>query len=223
MRPPAPECVDCSTPHLAACDAQMERPFAGRKPCVESAEPHGPGPRVKPGAQSKQPPRDEARAPLARRTGVDLVAVTGLSASLAQTISAAVGTALRPYPTVQPCCAWLEWAPHPDCSGGRGLRARTLNVGSRATPAVRQAAQSVARSASAFGAYWRPLRARLGAQQAPVATAHQLARVLSHLLPYHQPFNEEAAADDRRKRRARDLQPLRRRPQNLAYTLPPGA
>ena len=53
-------------------------------------------------------------------------------------------------------------APRNDISGGRVLRSRTLNVVNRATQAFRQAAQSVARSDSAFGAYFRAMRARLG-------------------------------------------------------------
>jgi hypothetical protein len=46
---------------------------------------------------------------------------------------------------------------------------------------LRQAAQAVARSDSAFGASFRSMRARLGPQQAIVATAHKSARVVYHL------------------------------------------
>jgi transposase len=107
--------------------------------------------------------------------------------------------------------------------GGRVLRARTLNVVSRATQAFRQAAQAVARSASAFGAYCRAMRARLGPQQATVATAHKIARVMSHLLQYRQPFIAESAATYERKRRARELQQLSRRAHKLGYMLTPVA
>jgi transposase len=54
-----------------------------------------------------------------RLTGVDLVAVTGISASSAQTILTEVGTDRGKFPTVKPCCSWLGLAPHHDISGGR--------------------------------------------------------------------------------------------------------
>jgi hypothetical protein len=39
----------------------------------------------------------------------------------------------------------------------------------------------VVRSDAAFGAYFRAMQARLGPQQAIVATAHNIARVVYHL------------------------------------------
>jgi transposase len=217
------ELFDFYTHQIAACDAQIERQFAVMKPRFESDEPLGPLPCVKPGSKSKNQPRYDARAYLARITGVDLVAVTGISASIAQTIISEVGTDMDKFPTVKHFCSWLGLAPHNDISGGHVLRSRTLKVVSRVTQAFRQAAQSVARSASAFGAYFRAMRARLGPQQATVATAHKIARVVYHLLTYHEPFTDESAATYERKRRERDLQHLRRRAHKLGYTLTPVA
>jgi transposase len=176
--PQALALFDFYTHQIAACDAQIERQFAVMKPPFENDAPLGPVPRVKPGAKSKHQPRYDARAHLARLTGVDLVAVTGISASIAQTIISEVGTDMHQFPTVKPFCSWLGLAPHNDISGGRVFRTRTLKVVSRATQAFRQAAQSVARSGSSCGAYFRVLRARLGPQQATVATAHKIARVV---------------------------------------------
>ena len=56
-----------------------------------------------------------------------------------------------------------------------------------------------------------------------MATAHKIARVVYHLLKYHQPFTDESAATYERKRRERDLQHLRRRAHKLGYTLTPVA
>ena len=181
MRTQALELFDFSTRQMAACDAQLARQCAAMKPRFASDEPSEPLPRVKLGSKSKQQPSSKARTYLARLTGVDRVAVTGLSASIAPTLLVEVGTDMRKFPTVKHCCSWLGLAPHNDISGGRVLRSRTLQVVNRATQAFRQAAQSVARSDAAFGAYFRAMRARLGPQQAIVATAHKSARVVSHL------------------------------------------
>ena len=101
------------------------------------------------------------------------------------------------------------------------LRSRTLKVVNRATQALRQAAQSVARSDSAFGAYFRSMRARLGPQQAIVATAHKIARVVYHLLQQHEAFKAESATVYTRQRRERELKHLTRRASNLGYILTP--
>jgi hypothetical protein len=193
------------------------------KPRFESDKPPRPLPRVKPGSTSKNQPRDDARAQLARITGVDLVAVTGISASMAQTILSEVGTDMSPFPTVKHFCSWLGLAPHHDVSGGQVLRSRTLKGVSRATQAFRQAAQAVARSGSSFGAYFHAMRARLGPQQATVATAHKIARVISHLLKDREPFNAASAASYERPRRERELKHLTRRASKLGYMLTPVA
>lgn len=93
----------------------------------------------------------------------------------------------------------------------------------RATQAFRQAAQSVARSDSAFGAYFRAMRARLGPQQAIVATAHKIARVVYHLLQHHEACKAESATVYTRQRRERALKHLTRRASNLGSILTPVA
>jgi transposase len=217
------ELFDFYTRQLAACDAQIERQFAAMKPRFASDEPSLPWPRVKPGSKSKNQPAYNARTYLARLTGVDLVAVTGISASIAQTILAEVGTDMRKFPTVKHFCSWLGLAPHNDISGGSVLRSRTLKVVNRAPQAFRQAAQAVARSDSAFGAYLRVMRARLGPQQAIVATAHKIARVVYHLLKHHEAFTAESATAYTRQRRERELKHLTRRASKLGDTLTPVA
>jgi transposase len=157
-----------------------------------------------------------------RLAGVDLVAVTGISASVAQTILAESGTDMSRFPTVKHCCSWLGLAPHHDISGGRVLRSRTLKVVNRATHAFRQAAQSVARSHSAFGASCRSMRARLGPEQVTVATAYQIARVVYHLLKHRATFQGKSAMAYEWERRERELKHLNRRATTVGYTLIPG-
>src|SRR5439155_25061942 len=100
-----------------------------------------------------------ARAHYARRLGVDLVSVMGLSSSSVQPIVSESGTDMRRLPTVKHCAAWLGLAPRNDIAGGKVLRSRTRKVSNRATQAFRQAAHSVSRSDSAVGAYYRSMRA----------------------------------------------------------------
>ena len=101
------------------------------------------------------------------------------------------------------------------------LRSRTHKVVNRATQAFRQAAQSVSRSDSAIGAYYRTMRARKGPQQATVATAHKIARVVYHLLKYGEAYAAESAEQFEQQRQERERRQLERRAQKLGLTLTP--
>jgi len=210
---------DFYTAQLAACDSEMERFYQAMEARGEPNAPLPDLPPAKPGSKSKNEPNFNVRAQLARIVGVDLVGVMGLSASSAQTIITEIGTDMTRFPTVKHFCAWLGLAPRNDISGGKVLRSRTLKVRSRANQAFRQAAESVARSQSSFGRYFRAMRARLGPEQAIVATAHKIARVVYHLLTTKEPYREECAEEADQKRQERELKQLARRAQKLGYTL----
>jgi transposase len=212
---------DYYTALITACDQEIERTYLAMEGRGDTDATFAALPPAKRDSKSKNKPAFNARAQLARLLGVDLVAVTGLSASTVQTIVSEIGTDMTKFPTVKHFCSWLGLAPRNDISGGKVLRSRTMKVVSRAAQAFRQAAQSVARSDSAFGAYFRAMRARLGPQQAIVATAHKIARVVYHLLKTREPFREASATEYEEERRTRELDRLTRRAQKLGFTLLP--
>lgn len=215
------ELFDYYTTKLGACDHRLEQQYQAMasRGAPDAALPDLPP--AKPDSKSKNALNFNARAQLARVVGVDLVAVMGISALTAQTILSEIGTDMERFPTVKHFCSWLGLAPHNDISGGRVLRSRTMKVRNRANQAFRQAAQSVAKSDSAFGAYYRAMRARLGPRQAIVATAHKIARTVYHLLKTGEDYREESAADYTHKRQERERKQLERRAQKLGYMLTP--
>jgi transposase len=215
------ELFDFYTAQLDVCDQEMERQYQAMESRGEPNAPLPDLPRAKPGSKSKNEPNFNVRAQMARIIGVDLVAVMGLSASSVQTIISEIGTDMSRFLTVKHFCSWLGLAPRNDISGGKVLRSRTMKVRSRANQAFRDAAASVGRSATAVGAYYRAMRARLGPQQAIVATAHKIARVVYHLLKTGEPYEEASAEGYEQKRQERELKQLRRRAQQLGYTLAP--
>jgi transposase len=156
---------------------------------------------------------------------VDLVAVDGISAGLAQTILSEIGTDMSRWPSEKHFASWLGLAPHNDISGGKVLRSRTLKTHNRAGQAFRQAAASVIRSRSAFGAFYRRKRAQLGPQQAIVATAHRLARTVYRMLKYHIPYHDIGATAYEAQHRERELSYLKRKRKaaKLGYILAPQA
>ena len=217
------ELYDFYTQQLAACDVELERYYGAMKPRFESDIDPTTLPAAKPGSKSKNKPNFNARAELARVVGVDLVAVTGLSAASVQTIISEIGTDMSKFPTVKHFGSWLGLAPHNDISGGKVLRSRTRKVVNRAAQAFRQAAQCVGRSETALGAYYRRMRARLGPQQATVATAYKIARIVYAMLKERKPFEAASAAAYDQQYREREIKYLERKAAKLGFELAPKA
>ena len=67
------------------------------------------------------------------------------------------------------------------------------------------------------------MRAKLGPQQATVATAHKIARVVYHLLKQHEAFEETTVAEYNQQCRDRELRYLERKAAKLGYALAPHA
>lgn len=215
------ELYDFYTQQLAACDVELERYYGAMKPRLETDIDPTTLPAAKPGSKSKNKPNFNARAELARVVGVDLVAVTGLSAASVQTIISEIGTDMSKFPTVKHFGSWLGLAPHNDISGGKVLRSRTRKVVNRAAQAFRQAAQCVGRSETALGAYYRRMRARLGPQQATVATAYKIARIVYSMLKERKPFEAASAEAYDQQYREREIKYLERKAAKLGFDLAP--
>lgn len=212
---------DAYTAQLKVCDQRIEQYLQ----TMESrGAPNAPLPDLPPSKHDKKAKNEasfNARAQYARIVGIDLVAVLGLSAGHVQTIITEVGTDMSRFPTSKHFCAWLGRAPRNAISGGKVLHSHTAKVANRASQAFRMAAYAVSRSETAVGAYYRSMRARKGPQQAIVATAHKIARIVYHLLKTGENYIEHSAAEYEEQRRERELRQLTRRAHKLGLTLAP--
>jgi hypothetical protein len=88
--------------------------------------------------------------------------------------------------------------------------------------ALRLAAQSLARSDSALGAFYRRIRARHGAAKAVVATAHKLARIIYFMLKNRSDYVDVGAEQYDERQRARAIQRLQRQAAKLGLRLEGG-
>ena len=176
-------------------------------------------PRERRNSKSKNEPPKENRDEIIRLTGVDLAAVGGIGVSLAQTILAEIGTDMSKWPTEKHFTSWLGLAPHNDVSGGRVIRSRTLPTNNLAGQAFRQAATSVSRGPTAFGAYYPRKRAQGGPMFAQVVTAHKIARTVYHLLKYRVQYEELGPEGYLSKQPERDITALRSKAAKLGFTL----
>jgi transposase len=209
---------DFYTAQLREGDADIERRLQAIKPAwPDELPPLDRG--NKRASHSKNAPAYDARTLLYQLTGVDLIAIPGLHASTVQTILSEIGLDLHKWPNMKAFCSWLGLAPRHEISGGKVLRRSTLKTCNRAGQAFRLAAQAVSRSHNSFGAFYRRMRARLGPQSAIVATAHQLARIVYHLLTHRTPFHDLSAADYEQRAREREIAALRKKAIRLGLTL----
>jgi hypothetical protein len=168
-------------------------------------------------------PTIDLRTELIRILGVDLTEVPGLESATVYTLVSELGTSLSAFPTHKHFCSWLGLCPDNRVSGGRVLSTHTRKVKSRVATALRIAVQSLHRSQSSLGAYYRRMRARMGPAKATTAAAHKLARILYVLVTTGQPYTESAFAEADALSEKRRLARLHRDAASLGFQLTPAA
>jgi transposase len=137
-----------------------------------------------------EPKSFDLRAELYRIFGVDLTNVPGISAVTAQTLLCEIGTDVSQFRNASAFASWLGLCPEKKISGGKVLNTKSRRVRSRVARALRMGAQSLHHAKDYLGEFFRRIARKLGKPQAITATAHKLARIISHLLSTRQPYNE---------------------------------
>lgn len=117
--------------------------------------------------------------------------------------------------------SWLGLCPGVKITGGKLHSGRTRRVVNRVSTALRIAAQAVGRSKTALGAFYRRLRARLGAPKATTATAHKLARMIYRLLKFGQAYVERGDQAYEAQFKSRLLRNLHKQARHLGFNLVP--
>ena len=201
---------------ITACDGQIQ---AHLQTVVDKSAGKALPPRPRQRKRRATEPRFDARTPLFRLSGVDLIAIEGIDENTALVLLSEIGTDMSRWPTEKHFASWLGLCPHHKISGGRVLSRKVRPSANRAAPALRLAAQCLHHSHSALGAFFRRLKTRLGAPKAITATAHKLARLLYRLLKYGEDYVAQGMAEYEQAYRERTLQNLRRKAKALGYKL----
>ena len=198
---------------IVACDARLEEVL--RACSTSEAEPPGGGKR------DRSPHRFafDARGHCFRMAGVDLTTIDGVAVNTVLTVVSEVGVDMAPWRSERAFGSWLGLAPNRRKSGGRLLSSHTRPNAQRAATALRLAARSLKDSKSALGAFYRRLRARIGAPKAITATAYKIAKLFYRMLKTRRPYHDlgQAAYDERF--RARRLRSLTRMAKELGFRL----
>ena len=165
---------------IAACDVQIEQCLSQFADRVDvSTTPLPPAKR----RGKKQPgnaPDFDLRTHLYRISGVDFTQINGVGVLTVLTLLSELGLDPSRFPTSKHFVSWLGLCPGSRITGGKSKSSKTRQVANRVATALRMAAQTLVRSHSALGAFYRRLQARLGAPKAITATAHKLARIFYH-------------------------------------------
>jgi transposase len=179
---------------IGECDTQIQALLGAFASAIDPAAHPLPPARTTHRKPQGNAPRFDLRTELYRILGIDLTQVDGLNTATLYAAFAELGSDLSPFPSSKHFASWLGLCPDNRISGGKILSVKTRHVKHRVAQALRMAAQSLYRSHSALGAYFRRMRAKLGAPKAITATAHKLARILYHLLTTGQPYAESQLA-----------------------------
>jgi transposase len=213
----AVELYDGYRDKIGACDREVER-------CLEQFDPRAevaPNGAATARRKNSHQPDFDLHGHLYRIAGVDFTQIDGLDVLSVQTILAEVGLDPSPFPTAKHFCSWLGLCPNNRITGGRVKSSQTQKNANRAANAFRLGAQSLARSDTALGAFYRRMRARLGAPKAITATAHKLARIFYRMWNTGESYQDQGAHYYEEKYRERILANLRKKAQALGYDLNP--
>lgn len=205
---------------IAQCDREIESLLATLDAKVVTTPPTNRDPED--GASAKA----QGRAPgfnlkdeLQRVTGVDLTKIDGIDATTALKIISEIGIDTSRWKSEKQFASWLGLSPGSKVTGGKRLSGKTKPVVNRAAAALRMAASSLYRSQCALGAYYRRMKARLGAPKAITATAHKLARLIYSMLKHGTEYTDVGQDYYEQQYKSRALKNLKARARQLGFDL----
>ena len=134
-------------------------------------------------------------------------------------IIAEIGIDMRHWKTSKQFAAWLALCPGNKISGGKILSSRTIPIINRARIAFLLAANALHRSQTALGAYFRRMRARLGAPMAITATAHKIAKIVYHMLSTGKSYKDIGQEAYELRFKQRKLSNLKRMAAEMGFSL----
>ena len=200
--------AELSQPEVLS-DAQSQNPQPAKR-------------KVKRKPQANEPKIDLADY-LRRICGVDLTQVIGLNVLSVLLIVSEIGVDMSKWRNAKAFSAWLGLCPRNKISGRKVLDTRTCKVISRVATTLRLAAQSVGRTDTALGIFYRRKKAHLGPAKATTATARKLACLVYHLLKYKEQYREPDPATYQLKVQKTILAKIQKQAAALGYKLLPTA
>ncbi len=212
---------------ISECDREIEARIGAfeqthEPPAADCTDPHSP----QSAEASSEPPTPTAQsfsvsAHLTRLFGTDLTLIPGIGATTALVLFSELGPDLSRFPTASQFASWLNLCPQTKITGGKVISAHTGPGVNRAAQALRMATQTLYRSHSALGDFFRRKRARVGPPQAITDTAHKMARIIYHLVTRHEIYDDRILFGQQHQDRKRHERRLRNQARALGFSLVP--
>ena len=161
----------------------------------------------------------EARALYFEILGQDLTQIDGVGSATIAALIAEIGTNLDAFASVKHFSSFLRLSPGSRISGGKNTSGSNHRTTNALTTALRVAAQTLSRSQSALGAFYRRKRAQLGAEKAITAAAHKIARMIYFTLKEQRPYVDPGPDHYIHLHRDRIVRSMQKRAQQLGYQL----
>jgi transposase len=153
--------------------------------------------------------------------GTDVTAIPGLDVTSGCVLYSELGADLNAWKDEKYFVSWLGLSPAERSSAGRVKSNKTKKMNTRASQVFQLAAQSVGRSKTALGAFYRRLKARIGAPKALTATARKLAVIFYRMVTRREPYREAGETAYTQQQKDRFLKRLKRQAKQFGYVLTP--
>lgn len=153
--------------------------------------------------------RFDASINLYELCGVDLTAIDGMEEHGLLKIIAETGIDMSKWATENRFTSWLGLSPNNKISGGKVLSSSSIKTKNRAKQAFKMAAFSLSNSRSGLGAFYRRLRARIGAPKAISATARKLAVIFYKMLKNKTEYRKQSQEEYDELHKSRVLKQLK--------------
>lgn len=204
---------------IAACDREIETLLASFDSKTTDNLPPQPDIAGKSSKTQIKAPTFNLKNELFRVSGVDLTKIDGIDSTTAAKVISEIGLDMDRWKSPKHFASWLGLSPGSKITGGKSISGKTKPVVNRAALALRMAASSLYRSSCALGAYYRRMKARLGAPKAITATAHKLARLVYSMLKYGTEYTDVGQDYYEQRYKARMIQNLKKRAKDLGLEL----
>ena len=154
---------------------------------------------------------------------MDLTAIEGIEVGTALVILSEIGVDTSRFPTEGHFASWLGLCPKKSTSNGTAKRPTPRKGSGRIKQALRMCAESVGRTMTPLGMFYRRIRSRIGGRGACTATAHKLARLVYRMLRYGTDYVVQGMEEYAAKMRAQAEKLLRKKAAALGFELTPKA
>lgn len=195
------------TEQLVECDRMIELELAKQPDRSQGQE----IPKKRAHGKRRSDLQFNATVPLFKALGVDLTAIDGIEVGTALVILAEIGVDVSRFPTEKHFCSWLGLSPQPKRSNKTAQSSAVRKGTGRVKHALRMCAQSVGRTMTPLGVFYRRIKSRIGGRGACTATAHKLARLVYRMLKFGTTYvtqgleEYEARMQEQNKRRLNKL------------------